>query len=194
MLNEQQGRTLIKLARQTIEEQLGMKSASPAAAGETADPKLQEQRAVFVTLHKRGQLRGCIGSLVGMESIVDGVRRHAVNAAFHDHRFNPVTKLEMAEITIDVSVLSEPVRLAYTDPGDLQQKLRPMVDGVILRDIFGASATFLPQVWEQLPSPELFLDHLCRKAGLPERSWRNQPLEIQTYQVQYFKEQPSSPF
>ena len=190
MLSEQQGRTLIRLARQTIEEQLGMQPSSPPAPEELDDPQLLEKRAVFVTLNKHGQLRGCIGSLVGMESILDGVRRHAVNAAFHDHRFTPVSKVEVGELTIDISVLTEPVRLKYENTDDLATKLRPRQDGVILKDIFGASATFLPQVWEQLPTPELFLDHLCRKAGLPDKTWRNQPLEIRTYQVQYFNETP----
>jgi AmmeMemoRadiSam system protein A len=188
MLSEQQGRTLIKLARQNIEEHLGTKPSVSVTQAELADPKLQEQRAVFVTLHKHGQLRGCIGALVGTESIIDGVRRHAINAAFHDHRFKPVTMVEVPELTIDISVLSEPSRLEFAGPADLVDKLRPHTDGVILRDMSGASATFLPQVWDQLPNREQFLSHLCLKAGLPEKAWQNIPLEVQTYQVQYFKE------
>lgn len=188
MLNEQQGRTLIQLARQTIEEHLGMqpdKLVDPQVLG---DPDFQEKRAVFVTLNKRGQLRGCIGCLTGNESILAGIQRHALNAAFNDHRFPPVTRDEVPELEIDISVLTEPQNLAYNDGDDLLDKLRPNVDGVILRHPSGASATFLPQVWEQLPSPTLFLGHLCRKAGLPETEWRSGSLTIQTYQVQYFKE------
>lgn len=188
MLSEQHGKTLITLARQTIEQQLGLRQSPAVNARLLADPLLQAQQAVFVTLNKRGQLRGCIGSLTGVESIVDGVRRHAINAAFHDHRFPPVTADEVQDLAIDISVLSEPVALAYRDSADLAGKLRPGVDGVILRDAAGASATFLPQVWEQLPAVEAFLGHLCRKAGLAPTAWQRQHLAILTYQVQYFKD------
>lgn len=188
MLTEQQGKILIRLARQTIENQLGLKLSAPISPELLADPVLKAQQAVFVTLHKRGQLRGCIGCLTGTESIVDGIRRHAVNAAFHDHRFSPVTDDEVQDMTIDISVLTEPKPLAYEDGADLVGKLRPGIDGVILRDSSCACATFLPQVWDQLPTAELFLGHLCRKAGLPENAWQLRHMSIQTYQVQYFKE------
>lgn len=191
MLTEQHGTVLITLARQTIAEQLGLRPTPRLSADLLADPALQARRAVFVTLNKRGQLRGCIGSLAGVESIVDGVRRHALNAAFHDHRFAPVSTEEIEELKIDVSVLTEPEPLAYQDADDLAAKLRPGIDGVILRDPSGASATFLPQVWEQLPEAEDFLCHLCRKAGLLPHAWRRQHLAVHTYQVQYFKEHPS---
>jgi len=188
MLNEQQGKILIRLARQTIEDQLGLKPSAPVSPELLADPALQAQQAVFVTLHKRGQLRGCIGSLTASESIVAGVRRHAANAAFHDPRFPPVTGDEVRDLTVDISVLTEPEPLEYADSADLVGKLRPGIDGVILRDSAWASATFLPQVWDQLPAAEPFLGHLCRKAGLPENAWQQRRMAIQTYQVQYFKE------
>ncbi len=188
MLSEQQGRILIRLARQTIEKHLKMESAEPVGPEELADPDLQARRGVFVTLKKRGQLRGCIGSLTGTETIIDGVRRHAVNAAFNDYRFSPVTAAELPELNIEVSVLTEPRPLAYQDADDLVRQLRPQVDGVILQDAAGRSATFLPQVWEQLPSAPLFLGQLCLKAGLPDNAWKTGNLQIQTYQVQYFEE------
>lgn len=188
MLSEHHGKILIRLARQAIEQELGMKGSAPLSAELLADPVLQARQGVFVTLHKRGQLRGCIGSLTGTESIVDGIRHHAINAAFHDHRFAPVTAAEIQELTIDISVLTEPEPLVYEDCADLVAKLRPGVDGVILRDSSWACATFLPQVWDQLPTVELFLCHLCCKAGLPESAWRRNCLTIQTYQVQCFKE------
>jgi AmmeMemoRadiSam system protein A len=88
---------------------------------------------------------------------------------------------------IEVSILTEPLPLAYQDSQDLIQKLRVNVDGVIIRKGH-ASATFLPQVWEQLPQPENFLNHLCMKAGLPADAWKDSELEVLTYQVQYFEE------
>ncbi|MDW7771496.1 MAG: AmmeMemoRadiSam system protein A [Desulfobulbaceae bacterium] len=188
MLTDQHGRVLIQLARQTIEEHLGMKPENPVAPELLADPALQEKRAVFVTLNKRGQLRGCIGCFTATESIVEGIKRHALNAAFNDYRFSPVTREEVPNLEIDISLLTEPQPLSYRDSEDLLHKLRPKIDGVILKHPTGASATFLPQVWEQLPSTPLFLGHLCRKAGLAETEWCTGSLAIQVYQVQYFKE------
>ncbi len=89
---------------------------------------------------------------------------------------------------IDISVLSKPQKLEYKDGEDLIAKLRPGIDGVILQ-IGGAGATFLPQVWEQLPDPALFLNHLCRKAGMPDKVWRDAHPEIEIYQVQCFEEE-----
>ena len=188
MLNKKQGSILLRLARQTIAGHLHLPVSAPVQEAELADPDLQAKRGVFVTLKKHGALRGCIGSLVGQESIIDGVRRHALNAAFHDSRFPPVTAEEVPDLRIDVSVLTEPQPLAYHDDQDLLRKLRPRVDGVILRAPGGAGATFLPQVWEQLPDPQLFLGHLCLKAGLPQHAWQSGQLEIDTYQVQHFEE------
>jgi len=188
MLTEKQGHTLLRLVRQTIEERLGQAATDPVHPEELDDNKLRQYQGVFVTLNKRGMLRGCIGSLVGVESIIDGVRRHAVNAALHDHRFPMVTADEVDELRIDISVLTPPQNLEYRDGKDLVQKLRPHVDGVILKAAGGAGATFLPQVWDQLPTTEMFLDHLCRKAGLPENSWRSGELTVETYQVQHFEE------
>ncbi len=188
MLSEKQGSILLRLARQTIAEHLHLPVETPVREAELADPDLQAKRGVFVTLNKHGALRGCIGSLVGQESIINGVRRHALNAAFHDARFPPVTADEVPDLRIDISILSEPRPLAYSDGDDLLKKLQPQVDGVILRAPGGAGATFLPQVWEKLPDPQFFLSHLCLKAGLPQTAWQSGQLEIDTYQVQHFEE------
>lgn len=189
-LGPEQGQNLVKLARQTISERLGRpveQAAAEKLAGELAAPAYREKRGVFVTLHKEGRLRGCIGSLTGHRPIAEGIREHALNAAFNDHRFRPVTVDELAALDIEVSILSEPLPLSYRDGADLPIRLRPGVDGVIIR-LGGASATFLPQVWEQLPDPEAFLTHLCQKAGLSAQEWRQGRLEVLTYQVRYFAE------
>ena len=190
MLTEQHGQTLIHLVRQTIEEHLDVSPTYSVNPERLTDPDLQENRAVFVTLNKRGHLRGCIGSLAATESIVDGVTRHAVNAAFHDYRFSPVTEDEIPELKVDISVLTEPELLVYSDSDDLINKLQPEIDGVILKHPSGAGSTFLPQVWEQVSDPQQFLGHLCRKAGLAEDAWKKGDLEIKTYQVEYFKQNP----
>lgn len=187
MLTNQQGQTLVRLARQQIEGHLGVTPERPLTEAELADPALQRKSGVFVTLHKRRALRGCIGSLAAAESIVEGVRRNALNAAFHDYRFAALTTAELPELHVEVSVLTEPQPLAYQDADELLRLLRPGIDGVILSGPAGASATFLPQVWQQLPAPEQFLGHLCRKAGLAENAWRSGKLAISTYQVQSFE-------
>ena len=188
--SEAQGRVLTKLARKTIMEQLG----ADASGSAFQDPlsALEEERftlrcGTFVTLKINGQLRGCIGNLTSTQTVLESVKRNAVQAAFHDPRFAPVTKEELGRIEIEVSILTEPQPLEFRDWQDLIKKLRVHVDGVIIRK-GRAGATFLPQVWEQLPRPEAFLSHLCMKAGLPSQAWENSELEVLTYQVQSFEE------
>ena len=188
MLSEEHGKILIRLTRQVIEENLELEPSDPVSKDELATPELQIDKPLFITLNKMGQLRGCIGCLVATESIIEAVKRHAINAAFFDQRFPPVAEDELPELKINISLLTDPQPLEYQDGDDLANKLRPGVDGVIIRDASMGAATFLPQVWEQLPSVSQFLDHLCGKAGMPEDSWHTRHPEVQTYQVQYFKE------
>ena len=189
-LDQEQGRALAILARRAILEHFG-RGLDPAGeetlARKLSDPALARKMGVFVTLNRRGRLRGCIGSLTGIEPIVEGVRRNAVNAAFGDPRFPPLSEEELDGLEIEVSVLSEPVPLEAAHGKDLIAKLRPGTDGVIIRDGV-RSATFLPQVWKQLPDPAEFLSHLCLKAGLPADRWQRPGLEVSVYQVQYFEE------
>ena len=187
---EKQGQLLVKLARKTIMKELAGKSTD--FESDTLTPSLQSEGfqahcGTFVTLKIQGQLRGCIGNLTSTESVLDGVKRNAVNAAFHDPRFPPLSAAELDRTEIEVSILTEPLPLEYRDSRDLMRKLRVNVDGVIIRKGH-ISATFLPQVWEQLPRPEKFLAHLCIKAGLPSDAWKSSELEVLTYQVQNFEE------
>ena len=185
-----QGAALVALARQTLAGHFG-EAIDPAQARHLAarleDPALQHIGATFVTLTLDERLRGCIGSLSATAPIVTSVRDNALNAAFHDPRFAPLRRHELARVHIEVSVLSEPVPLAYANADELLVRLRPGVDGVIIQK-GSASATFLPQVWQQLARPEAFLDHLCTKAGLRPDRWRQGDLVVQVYQVQYFEE------
>lgn len=185
---KEQGMALVALARRTIQENLGvMPPANPKLAEALADEELHVKTGTFVTLTMNGQLRGCIGSLEGREPLVDSVKHNALNAAFRDPRFSGLTKRELDKVHVEVSILTEPKPLAYADAQDLLKKLRPGIDGVIIRQGY-AGATFLPQVWEQLPDKEEFLGHLCMKAGLKPDEWTRGRLEVQTYQVQYFEE------
>jgi len=190
LLTPEKGQILVKLARSTLMDKFGLPLA-PADADRMrsalSDASLQARCATFVTLKHQGRLRGCIGSLSATDPLAEDVRRNATDAAFHDPRFAPLTAKELEQVAIEVSVLTEPRPLAFSDAEDLLRKLRPNVDGVIIRQGH-AGATFLPQVWEQLPKKEDFLDHLCLKAGLPRDAWRRGGLTVSTYQVQYFEE------
>lgn len=190
-LTPEQGQVLLRLARQTLNKKLGRsQTAKESDAGldtRLDDPELQQSSGVFVTLKINSNLRGCIGTLSGHDPLVQEVRTYALHAAFDDPRFSPLTAEELERVTIEVSVLTQPQPLVYEDVQDLKNKLRPGVDGVTIRKGF-ASATFLPQVWEQLPTTADFLSHLCLKAGLAADEWRHGGLEVETYQVQYFEE------
>jgi len=182
-LTQKQGAELVCLARAEIAARLGMNEEKPVAV----DEALQARGGTFVTLKLDNQLRGCIGNIEPVGPIVDSVRDNAVNAAFHDYRFAALTPAEYEKINISVSVLTPAVPLEYKDGDDLAAKLRPGIDGVILR--YGRnSATFLPQVWEQLPDVGQFLGHLCLKAGLASNFWEEGEADILLYQVQNFQE------
>jgi AmmeMemoRadiSam system protein A len=184
VLTEEQGTILLQLARQTISRRLGTEDADLPVQ----DAALDAEYGTFVTLTIDATLRGCIGNLLPAGSVAEGVKRNALNAAFHDSRFAPLTAGELEKVEIDISVLSQPQKLEYKDGAHLISKLYPGKDGVILK-LGGAGATFLPQVWEQLPVPEMFLGRLCLKAGLTDTAWRDSHPEIEIYQVQCFEEE-----
>jgi AmmeMemoRadiSam system protein A len=185
-LSAEEGHLLLDLARQTIAAELGIIRVRPADFDMHASV-LTMRRGTFVTLKKAGDLRGCIGTLTADQSLGDNIRTNAINAAFHDPRFPPLTAGEWPRIKIEVSILSPPRKLDYASGAELPGRLTPHEDGVVIRKGY-ASATFLPQVWKQLSRPQDFLAHLCLKAGLAADAWRQGDLEVERYQVQYFAE------
>jgi AmmeMemoRadiSam system protein A len=148
---------------------------------------LEEKRGVFVTLQKEGRLRGCIGTIEPVKTVLEGVRENARLAAFNDTRFSPVTPEELADIDIEVSLLTVPEKRLASDPQAVLEEITPFEDGVIVEKGHHR-ATFLPQVWEQLPDPESFLTQLCLKARLDPLAWQAGDLTVFTYQVQAFAE------
>ncbi len=185
-LTEDEGEYLLSVARKTIAQRLsGQKDQEPTDTDPSA--KFLEQRGTFVTLTTGGSLRGCIGHIIPQESLIEGIRVNAINAAFKDPRFPALTKEEWERVKVEISILTDPKPLSYSDADDLLQKLRSEIDGVIIRKGYHQS-TFLPQVWEQLPEKEDFLSHLCQKAGLGADAWEKGDLEVSTYQVQAFEE------
>ena len=196
--SEKQGKLLVMLARITIGKRLGidfdkvgldkvgLKDLQPRDYKQQLKQEIFEKKqGVFVTLHINGQLRGCIGSLEPDEAVRKGVARNALNAAFNDPRFPPLGAVEFEDIDVEVSVLSNPEPLVFSTWQELVSKLVPERDGVIIKKNRGR-ATFLPQVWEQLPKVDDFLSHLCVKAGFAPDEWKRPGLEVSTYQVQYF--------
>lgn len=186
-LTEQEKQILLKLAREALECAVHEKLL-PAMDQSALTPALRAPGASFVTLTEHGDLRGCIGALEPYQSLADDVREHAVAAALNDYRFQPVAAGEVNQIEIEISRLTLPKPLEYTDANDLLAKLRPNVDGVILKDGPYRRATFLPQVWDKIPDKAEFLDNLCYKMGSSPDTWRKKKLEVLVYQVEEFHE------
>mgnify|MGYP001817359340 FL=1 len=176
---------LVRLARSVIEAALdaGQKEAIP----DDVSPAVLKKGGCFVTLHKKGALRGCIGTIEPVQSLVEGVEENAINAAFKDPRFSSLNIDELPDIDLEVSVLTVPQKLAFNDPEERKRQLKPGIHGVILSSGWRRS-TFLPQVWDQLPDPELFLRHLCEKAGLHRDCWRDPETVVEVYEATYFSE------
>ncbi len=179
------GKTLLSLARGAIAARFG--GAATAAAGdEPGTTELSAPGATFVTLTQQGRLRGCIGSLEAWRPLAEDVRENACAAAFRDPRFAPLSAAELPATRVEVSLLSPPSPLPFSTEAEALAKLRPGIDGVIL-EYAGRRATFLPQVWEQLPEPQQFMAHLKQKAGLPA-DFRDPEMKLSIYRVEKWKE------
>jgi len=185
LLTLEERQYLLKLARATIERTARQQ---PPTSPSPPTPRMQQPGAAFVTLHTRaGNLRGCIGSLIAHRPLIEDIIHNAQAAAFEDPRFSPVTAPELDNLVIEISVLTRPEPLDFDGPDDLLQKLRPHVHGVLIQQGW-SRATFLPQVWAQIPAPKNFLTQLCYKAGLSANAWRKPDLKVSTYQVEEFQE------
>ena len=189
-LSPEQGALLVDLARWTITDALQKDAGRKPQVQERADSQVMAAcRGNFVTIETHGRLRGCIGSLVTDAPLHTTVPRNALRAAFHDPRFPPLQAADLKDLTVSVSVLTVPAPFDYRDADDLLSRLVPHRDGVIIQR-GRAQATFLPQVWEQIPETRAFLSALCRKAGLAPEVWQHEKLVIHTYRAQYFDEKP----
>lgn len=185
LLDQSYRRSLLALARQSIEHGLSHGRAFPVdPSSYPAD--LQKRQAAFVTLHTHGALRGCIGHLDAIQPLVQDVTENAFGAAFRDPRFAPLRPAELPHLAIEISVLSPPVPLRFASEAELLEIIQPGVDGLILTD-GSARGTFLPTVWESLPEPREFLRHLKTKAGLSPDHW-SETIQIQRYRTDSFAE------
>jgi AmmeMemoRadiSam system protein A len=186
-LTREEQQILLHLARESVKRAVKGEDL-PALEVSTLPSSLREEGTSFVTLTSHGKLRGCIGALEPYQSLAEDVREHAAGAALKDPRFSPVGEDELDGLDIEISRLTRPILLTYNDSSDLLSKLRPHVDGVILRAGPRHRATFLPQVWEKIPNPAEFLDNLCYKMGLEPGAWRYNHFDVLTYQVEEFHE------
>lgn len=177
---------LLSLARQALETFVkDGKTIHPQES--QLDDEVKQQGATFVTLHKNGQLRGCIGALSAYQPIYQDVIEHAIAAGTQDFRFPSMGEHELNQLHYEISILSTPEPLQYASAEDLLKKLKPGIHGVVISSGF-QRATFLPQVWNSLPKKEDFLSHLCRKMGVRDNDWRTHQYDVAVYQVQEFAE------
>lgn len=183
-------KTFLQIGRAAIAEKINIKYENPLIA-KNFDPQTREilnkNYGVFVSLHINKELRGCIGIIETKEPLIKTLPEHAIFAAFDDPRFPPLQLDEFNKIKIEISLLSPPEPLKYKNADDLLHKLIPGKHGIVIKKGF-SKATFLPQVWEQLPRKEEFLSHLCTKAWLDSDEWKRGELEIWTYSAEVFSE------
>ena len=172
---------LTKLARRTLEEHFKGKEFTP---DDHTKSIYNEKQACFVTLTINGELRGCIGSLSPRQELWKDVMENVINAAIHDFRFSKLTEEEIAKVKIEVSVLSLPKKINYVNEKDLLMRVGSDKGFIIQKG--NNSATFLPQVWEQIPDKVEFLEQLSIKAGLNRNAWKS--AEIWSYTVKAEKE------
>lgn len=186
VITDEEKKVMTTLARKSIEHYL--------TTGEKYTPFLEEmvlkkndsnllaRRGTFVTITKKGELRGCIGSLVPKQSIYLDIVENAVKAATEDPRFPPLKKEELKDIKIEVSVLDFPQQLIVKNNSEAPRLLTPGEDGVILYYKMNQS-TFLPDVWRSIRSPTRFLTELCKKQGSPPDCWKQPEAHFYTYRT-----------
>ena len=184
--NPAERKFLLDLARRTLTRVTAGRDL-PEIKSDVVPASCRAAKGCFITLTKSGELRGCIGNILPAGPLYQAIMDNARSAALRDSRFPPVTADEAAKIHIEISVLTVPEPLAFASPEDLLARLQPHRDGVVLR-IGGRGATFLPQVWEQLPDRAEFLSHLAAKAGCTPSAWRGKDVSVSLYQAEAFQE------
>ena len=185
-VSEKEQQYLLKLARNTIKMFL-KDGKKMILSNEKLSERLYETQGCFVTLHKDKELRGCVGHIIPKEPLYQCIIDNAINASTKDYRFSPLTLNELSSCELEISVLSVPVKLEFSDYSDLLSKIEPNKHGVILK-YNNRSSTFLPQVWEQIPDKEEFFSSLCLKQDSPSNCWKDKDVEVEVYSAIVFKE------
>lgn len=185
-LESHDGRELIALARECIDESLRLRTLSPLPKRDYR-PALRQARSAFVTLRTREQLRGCCGSIEATRPLAEEVWQDAWASAFRDPRFPPLSAVEWPTVHVHLSVLEPPRSLIVSSEEELIARLRPGIDGLVV-EWNGARATFLPSVWEHIDSPHEFVRQLKAKAGWRADFWAAD-LRTSIYGVEEFDEE-----
>lgn len=183
MLGDADQRELLEIAASSIRHGLEQGRPLPVEAGGYTGA-LAEPGACFVSLHRNGGLRGCIGTLEPHRALALDAAENAYAAAFCDPRFPPLRSDEWGGLELEVSVLTPAEPLPASSEAELIARLRPGEDGLVLNER-GQRATFLPAVWANLPEPRAFLDHLRLKAGLPPGYWSD-TIRFSRYRTESF--------
>jgi hypothetical protein len=185
LLTLEDGKFLVKLARRVIETYLcsGEELPPPKVAA-----KLRERCGVFVTLTRRGELRGCIGHPLPRLPLVEAIIDSAISSATRDPRFPPVTSEELPELIVEISVLTPPETIRVKDPREYPKHVKLGKHGLVV-ELAGCAGLLLPQVplewgWDV----EEFLSHTCMKAGLTPDSWLRKDVRISRFSAQVFRE------
>jgi len=192
-MKDEQKIYLLTIARKSIADNIGVKWEGYKKNNERLDIKvpkteINDVKGTFVTLTIEGNLRGCMGQILPEDPIIITVRDNAISAAIHDPRFSALTVDEFYRTQVEISILSKPVQIKSKGTDDLLSKIEQGKHGVIIR-CDGHSATFLPQVWEEIGTKKEFLTHLCMKARLFPDEWRSGKLDVFTYTVEHFDEE-----
>jgi AmmeMemoRadiSam system protein A len=176
-LSAENKKDLLEYARRVL---VGIVTDGTSIDEDCPDASYNQSAGVFVSLHKDGELRGCIGYIEPVSTIWDAVRDNAIAAATRDHRFDHVVPEELAQIKIEISILT-PNKLCPID------EIETGKHGVVLQQ-GGRKATYLPQVWNELPDRETFFSTLCEKAGLPADCWHDSKTKFYKYEAIIFSE------
>lgn len=182
---------LLQLAREAVHA-ASIGASPPKPAVDQLPSALQEPRACFVTLHKCGELRGCIGQITPTRPLHEAVVHSAYGAALRDPRFAAVQLGEVANLDIEISVLTPPAHLKATSADEILSQIEPAKHGVLFH-YAGHTSTFLPQVWRTLTDKTDFMDRLARKAGLARDAWREAQAEVSVYEVDSFESKADGP-
>jgi len=187
-MNKKDKEYLLKIARRAMQKYFQDEGVFQVEKDELPQ-SLKEKKGTFVTLWKNNELRGCIGNLESEKPIYQSVIDNCLASALLDSRFTALKGDELNDIKIEISILSELKKLPnFTDYDSFLKYLNKYKPGLLIKK--GAhQATFLPQVWEDLSSAELFISHLCEKAGLEKDEWKRMDLEIYQYSAEVFKEE-----
>jgi len=178
IITDEEKKILLESARETIAAKLSDRKAEYEPVTKTLETKC----GAFVTLHKHGQLRGCIGNLIGVKPLYTTIRDMAIASAFEDPRFMPLSKNELEEINIEISVLSPLEKIKSIDGIKIGEH------GILIKRGF-RSGTFLPQVAvEQRWDINELITNLCYKAGMDKDSWKAPDTELFVYTAIVFSE------